>query len=108
MKTIKTEMETIKGNPSEMKTTISEMKSALEGINRVDETEDRITDRGWGSRRHPLRIAARKKNPKNEDNLKSFWDNIKHNDIHSIGAPEGEERARNEKPIRRNNDGKLH
>ena len=37
-------MEMIKGNQSEMKNAISEMKSILEGINRVDEVEDWITD----------------------------------------------------------------
>ena len=44
IKNIKTEMENIIGSPSEKKNTIPEMKSTLEGISRVDEMEDRITD----------------------------------------------------------------
>ena len=27
----------------------------------------------------------------NEDSLRDLWDNIKHNNIHIIGVPEGEE-----------------
>ena len=29
-----------------------------------------------------------------EDSLRVLWDNIKHNNIHMIGVPEGEERER--------------
>ena len=31
---------------------------------------------------------------RNEDSLRDFWDNIKHNNIHIIGVPEGEEREK--------------
>ena len=31
---------------------------------------------------------------RNEDSLRDLWDNIKHNNIHIIGVPEGEERER--------------
>ena len=47
-KNIKMEMEIIKGNQSEMKNTISEMKSIFEGINRVEEEEDRNSNREDG------------------------------------------------------------
>ena len=42
------ELEIIKENQSEMKNTLSEMKSILKGINRVNEKEDRTTDRYRG------------------------------------------------------------
>ena len=31
---------------------------------------------------------------RNEDSLRDLWDNIKYNNIHIIGVPEGEERER--------------
>ena len=31
---------------------------------------------------------------RNEDSLRDLWDNIKHNNIHIIGVPEGEEREK--------------
>ena len=40
----KTEMEITKGNPSEMKNTLSETRRTSEGINRLDEAEDGISN----------------------------------------------------------------
>ena len=38
-------------------------------------------------------MAKRKKRiHKNEDSIRNLWDNFKHNNIHILGAPEGEER----------------
>ena len=55
------EMEIIKGNQSEIKNT-SKMKSILQGINRVDEGEDQITNIEDGvSQGHPIRRARKKK-----------------------------------------------
>ena len=31
---------------------------------------------------------------RNEENLRDLWDNIKRNNIHIIGVPEGEEREK--------------
>ena len=31
---------------------------------------------------------------RNEDSLRDLWDNIKYNNIHIIGVPEGEEREK--------------
>ena len=68
------------------------MKSTLEGINsRLHEAEDQINDLE-GSRKYPVRRAKRKKIKKAEDSLRDLQDNIKHNNICIIGAPEGEER----------------
>ena len=36
---------------------------------------------------------------RNEDSLRDLWDNIKHNNIHIIGVPEGEEREKGPKKI---------
>ena len=36
---------------------------------------------------------------RNEDSLRDLWDNIKCNDIHIIGVPEGEEREKGPKKI---------
>ena len=35
-----------------------------------------------------------KRMKRNEDSLRDLWDNIKHNNIHIIGVPEGEEREK--------------
>ena len=37
-------------------------------------------------------MTRRKKNPKNEDSIRSLWDNFKRSNIHLIGLPEGEEK----------------
>ena len=42
-----------------------------------------------------------------EESLRELWDNIKHTNIHIIGMPEGEERERDRKNIRRDNSRKL-
>ena len=36
---------------------------------------------------------------RNEDSLRDLWDNIKRNNIHLIGVPEGEEREKGPKKI---------
>ena len=36
---------------------------------------------------------------RNEDSLRDLWNNIKHNNIHIIGVPEGEEREKGPKRI---------
>ena len=40
-----------------------------------------------------------KRMKRNGDSLRDFWDNIKHNNIHIIGVPEGEEREKGPKKI---------
>ena len=48
----------------------------------------------WNIRKQkqPIRTIKRKKNPKNEDNISSLWDNFKRSSIRIIGVPEGEEK----------------
>ena len=36
---------------------------------------------------------------RNEDSLRDLWDNIKHNNIHIIGVPEGEEKEKGPEKI---------
>ena len=40
-----------------------------------------------------------KRMKRNEDSLRDLWDNIKRNNIHIIGVPEGEEREKGPKKI---------
>ena len=40
-----------------------------------------------------------KRMKRNEDNLRDLWDNIKCNNIHIIGVPEGEEREKGPEKI---------
>ena len=80
-----------------MNNTITEMTTTLEGINnRITEAEERIND--LEDRMVEFTAAEQNKEKRmkrNEDSLKDFWDNIKHNNIHIIGVPEGEEREKN-------------
>ena len=50
----------------------------------------RIKSMIWNIRKHKtIRTTRRKKNPKNEDHISSFWDNLKRSNIRIIGVPEG-------------------
>ena len=84
-----------------MNNTITEMKNTLEGINsRITEAEERISDL---EDRIVEFIAAEqnkeKRMKRNKDRLRDLWDNIKSNNIHIIGVPEGEERERGPEKI---------
>ena len=88
------ELENIKKNQSEMKNTILEIKNSLEGLkSRVEDTEEWISE--LDERLEEITEAERlkeKRIKKNENNLREFWDNIKHTKIQIIGVPKGEER----------------
>ena len=79
-----------------MNNTITEMKNTLEGINRrITEAEERITDQE--DRMVEFTAAEQNKEKRmkrNEDNLRDLWDNVKRNNIHITGVPEGEEREK--------------
>ena len=76
-----------------MNNTITEKKNTLERINsRTNEAEERISD--LEDRMVELTAAEQKKEKRmkrNEDSLRDLWD-IKRNNIHITGVPEGEER----------------
>ena len=84
-----------------MNNTITEMKNTLEGINsRITEAEERTSD--LEDRKVEFTAAEQNKEKRmkgNEDSLRDTWDNIKRNNIHIIGVPEGEEREKGPKKI---------
>ena len=79
-----------------MNNTITEMKTTLEGINsRITEAEEWISD--LEDRMVEFTAVEQNKDKRmkrNEDSLRDLWDNIKRNNIHIIGVPEGEEREK--------------
>ena len=81
-----------------MKNAINEIKSTLEGINsRITEEEDSISE--VEDRMVETNEAERKKKriKRNEDNLRDFWDNVKHPNIRIIGVSEEDKRKGCEK-----------
>ena len=95
------DLEKLKNKQTEMNNTITEMKTTLEGINsRITEAEERISDL---EDRMVEFIAAEqnkeKRMKRNKDSLRDLWDNIKCNNIHIIGVPEGKEREKGPKKI---------
>ena len=76
------------------------MKNTLEGIN------SRISEAEWISdlEDRMVEFTAMEQNKeermkRNEDSLRDIWNNIKCNDIHMIGVPEGEEREKGPEKI---------
>ena len=86
--------EAIKKDQSEIKNEISEINNILEGINsRLDENEDRtqvLEDEV--EKNTQVEQQKKKRILKNEQSLRNILDNMKHNNIHIMGTPEGEER----------------
>ena len=84
-----------------MNNTITEMKNTLEGIySRILEAEEWISD----PEDRMVEFTAAEQNKekrmkRNEDSLRDLWDNIKCNNIHIIGVPEGEEREKGPEKI---------
>ena len=77
-----------------MKNAISEINNTLEGINsRLEEAEDRISvfEDKVGENTQAEEQREKKNLKKNEESLRNILDNIKHNNIHIMGLPEGEE-----------------
>ena len=99
--TFNKDLEELKSKQTEMNNTITEMKTTLEGINsRITEAEERISD--LEDRMVEFTSVEQNKGKRmkgNEDSLRDLWDNIKHNNIHIIGVPEGEEREKGPEKI---------
>ena len=97
------DLEELKNKQTEMNNAITEMKNTLEGINsRITEAEEQISD--LEDRMVEFTAAEQNKEKRvkrNEDSLRDLWDNIKHNNIHIIGIPEGEERKDPRKYLKR-------
>ena len=95
------DLQELKNKQTEMNNTISEVKTTLEGINsRITEAEERISN--LEDRMVEFTAAEQNKEKRmkrNEESLRDFWDNIKHNNIRIIGVPEGEEREKGPEKI---------
>ena len=76
-----------------MKNTISELKNTVERIkSRLDEAEDRISELEDEVQKNTQKEQEKEKRlRKNEEVLREMQDNMKRNNIHIIGIPEGEE-----------------
>ena len=90
---MKQEIETITKGQEEMKNTISELKNTVEGIKRrLDEAEDQIRELEDKEEKNTENEQEQEKRiRKNEEGLREMEDNMKHNNIHMIGIPEGDE-----------------
>ena len=95
------DLEELKNKQTEMNNKITEMKTTLEGISsRITEAEEQIND----LEDRMVEITAVEQNKekrmkRNEDILRELWNNIKCNNIHIIGVPEGEEREKGPEKI---------
>ena len=87
------DLEELKNKQTEMNNTITEMKTTLERMNsRITEAEERISDlEDKMVEFTAVEQTKEKRMKRNEDSLRDLWDNIKRNNIHVIGVPEGEE-----------------
>ena len=76
-----------------MKNTISELKNKVEGMkSRLDEEENQISELEDKVEKNTQNEQEKEKRlRKNEEGLREMQDNMKHNNIHIIGIPEGEE-----------------
>ena len=76
-----------------MKNTISELKNTVEGMkSRLDEAEDRISELEDKVEKNTQKEQEKEKRlRKNEERLREMQDNMKRNNIHIIGIPEGGE-----------------
>ena len=94
-------LEELKNKQTEMNNTITEMKNTVEGINsRINEAEERISDlEGRMVEITAMEQNKEKRMKRNEDSLRDLWDNIKCNNIRTIGVTEGEEREKGSEKI---------
>ena len=90
---MKKEIETINKDQDEMNNTISELKNTVEGIRRrPDEAEDWISELEDKVKKNTQKEQEKKRRlRKNEEGLREMQENMKRNNIHIIGIPEGEE-----------------
>ena len=84
-----------------MKDILTEIKNNLWGINsRVDEARNQINDLEHKEEKNIQSVQQEEKRiRKIEGSVRSLWDNFRCSNIHIIGVPEGEKKARNWKSI---------
>ena len=81
-----------------MNNAINDIKNTLEGTNsRIMDSEDRI--RGVENRMLGINESERKKEKRNEDNLRDLQENVKHPNIRIIGVPEQEDEKKDHEKI---------
>ena len=69
------------------------LKNNLQGINsKVDEAENQINGMEHKETKNNQSKQEENRILKNEDIVRSFWDNFEHTNIHIMGVPEGEEK----------------
>ena len=90
------QLEELKNKQTEINNTMTETKNTLKGINRrITEAEEWISDlEDRMVEFTAVELNKEKRMKRNEDSLRYLWDNIKCNNIHIIGVPEGEERKK--------------
>uniref|UniRef100_A0A8W4FG06 L1 transposable element RRM domain-containing protein n=1 Tax=Sus scrofa TaxID=9823 RepID=A0A8W4FG06_PIG len=99
--TVTKEIQDIKLKQEEMQNTITEIKNSLEAANsriqeaeeQINEVEDRLVEIMDAEQKREKRLK------RNEKSLRELWDNVKRNNIHIIGVPEGEEREKGTEKI---------
>ena len=78
---------------SETKDTLTEIKNNWQGNNcRVDEAKNQIYDLEHKQTKNNQSEQEEKRIQKNEDSIRSLWDNFKRSNIHIIGVSEIEEK----------------
>ena len=81
-----------------MNNAINEIRNNLEATNsRIMDSEDRI--RGIEDRMLGINESERKKEKRNEDNLRDLQENVKHPNIRIIGVPEQEDEKKDHEKI---------
>ena len=74
-----------------IKSTLRVNNSAKQAEGRINEVEDRMVEINEAERKKEKRIK------RNEDNLRDFWDDVKHPNIRIIGVPEEDKKKGHEK-----------
>ena len=95
------DLEKIKKSQSIMNNAITEIKSTLRVTNsgiteaeeRINEVEDRMVEINEAERKKENRVK------RNENNLRDFWDDVKHPNIQIIGVPEEEDKKKGHEKI---------
>ena len=93
--TFNKDLEELKSKQTMMNNTINEIKNTLEGINRITEAEEWISD----LEDKIVEITTTEQNKEKRmrrinDSLRGLWDNIKRTNIRILGVPEEEEKKR--------------
>ena len=93
--TFNKDLEELKSKQTVMNNTINEIQNSLEGINRITEEEERISD----LEDNIVEITTAEQNKEKrvkriENSLRELWDNIKRTNIPIIAVPEEEEKTK--------------